>query len=411
MSDFLDFLLSSPTKSPLPIEITSTTTLEDIIAATIQPETTTSDVTTPSVSTDTISTTDPTTTSKDDDDEALAAAILAEATDLEPETETRLADSLFGLLGSPPPEQLLTNNSAVLELQSLLKTELKQQTIPETLMSLLHKPKISVFTREQQLQRQFTKLEVSSPTQVSQLSSFFKYQSAVIETERYQSLHQNATKPHLQNSINNHFDEQLHKAIDRVEVSVSNLQQAVSNQIPTTTTKTSATRLSTLRSRPQLSRRSVQLMEEWYHCNIDHPYPDSTIIQSIALQGKHQRRTSQEVVCQQTLFSDITLPLMDKPILKIPSKLKEFIRTAKDDVEKRLHDEQKVIHKIKRMSKAKEFHMSEEEKKKRRKSKKKAMENGQPESSSSSTAVTSSENPTTPVTPTTPASPESSKSS
>ncbi|XP_071155726.1 PX domain-containing protein kinase-like protein isoform X1 [Mytilus edulis] len=103
------------------------------------------------------------------------------------------------------------------------------------------------------------------------------------------------------------------------------------------------------------------------------------------------------------LFSDITLPLMDKPILKIPSKLKEFIRTAKDDVEKRLHDEQKVIHKIKRMSKAKEFHMSEEEKKRRRKSKKKAMENGQPESSS--TAVTSSENPTSPVSPTTPAAP------
>jgi len=52
------------------------------------------------------------------------------------------------------------------------------------------------------------------------------------------------------------------------------------------------------------------------------------------------------------LFSDVTLPLMDKPILKIPSKLKEFIRTAKDDMEKRLHEEQKVVstrrrHKVK----------------------------------------------------------------
>ena len=43
------------------------------------------------------------------------------------------------------------------------------------------------------------------------------------------------------------------------------------------------------------------------------------------------------------LFSDVTLPLMDKPILKIPSKLKEFIRTAKDDMENRLHSEQKVV--------------------------------------------------------------------
>ncbi|CAG2211287.1 unnamed protein product [Mytilus edulis] len=282
MADFLDFLLASPTKSPLPIEITSTTTLEDIIAATIQPETTISDVTTQPEPT---TTADPTTTSEDDD-EALAAAILEEATALEPETETRLADSLFDLLGSPPPEQLLTNNSAVLELQSLLKRELKQQTIPETLMNLLHKPKTSVFTREQQLQRQFTKLEVSNPTQVSQLSSFFKYQSAVIETERYQSLHQNATKPHLRVSINDHFDEQLHKAIDRVELSVLNLQQSVTDQTSThTTTKMPSTRPYNVRSRPQLSRRSIQLMEEWYHCNIDHPYPDSTIIQSFAQQG------------------------------------------------------------------------------------------------------------------------------
>lgn len=111
------------------------------------------------------------------------------------------------------------------------------------------------------------------------------------------------------------------------------------------------------------------------------------------------------------LFSDVTLPMMDKPSLKIPSKLKEFIKTAKDEMEKRLHDEQKVLHKIKRISKAKEFHMSEEEKKKRRKSKKKALENGQPEPSSSTTAVTSSD--TTPSTPTTPASPvsETAKSS
>ena len=111
------------------------------------------------------------------------------------------------------------------------------------------------------------------------------------------------------------------------------------------------------------------------------------------------------------LFSNVTLPLMDKPILKIPSKLKEFIRTAKDDMENRLHDEQKVIHKIKRLSKAKEFHMSEDEKKKRRKSsKKKALENGQAEvaSSSSTTAVTPSENPTTPTTPVSPESPKTS---
>lgn len=222
MADFLDFLLSSPANSPLPIEITPTTTLEDIIAATILPESTNS--------------TGDTTTSDNDEDEALAAAILAEATAQEPETttpntqrsysatsspicETRLTDSLFDLLGSPPPEKPLHYNPVFSELQSLLKSELKQQTLPETLIKLL-KPKTSVFSREQQLQHQFIKLESSNQTDVHHLSSFYKYQSAVIETERYQSLHQHATKPHLRDSINTHYDEQLHKVIDRVEVSI-----------------------------------------------------------------------------------------------------------------------------------------------------------------------------------------------
>lgn len=197
MADFLDFLLASPAKSPPPIEITDTTTLEDIIAATIQPEVTNSD--------------SPTKPDSDSDDEALAAAILAEApTDdtEEPATETRLAESLDLLLGPPPPETSLITE---------LKAELKQQSVPETLFSLL-KPKLSIFSREQQLQHQFSLLESLNSTEVNQLSSFFKYQSAVIETERYQALHQAATKPNLKRSINAHYDNQLHKVIDRVEV-------------------------------------------------------------------------------------------------------------------------------------------------------------------------------------------------
>lgn len=228
MADFLDFLLSSP--SPLPVEIT----LKDIIAATILPESTNSatDQTYNSASDSTTPDNAPSTTD-DDEDEALAAAILAEAIAQELETttpntqmsysatsspvcETRLSDSLFDLLGSPPPEKPLHHNPVFSELQSLLKSE---QTLPETLMKLLQ-PKTSVFSREQQLQHQFTKLESHNQTDVHQLSSFYKYQSAVTETERYQSLHQHATKPHLRDSINTHYDEQLHKIIDRVEVSI-----------------------------------------------------------------------------------------------------------------------------------------------------------------------------------------------
>jgi len=70
-------------------------------------------------------------------------------------------------------------------------------------------------------------------------------------------------------------------------------------------------------------------------------------------------------------FSEPVPLLGDKPQVKIPSKLKELVQSAKSQMEHRLREEQKVIHQYQRLSKAKAFHMSEEEKKKRRKSKKK----------------------------------------
>ncbi|GFO45019.1 mitochondrial ribonuclease p protein 1 homolog, partial [Plakobranchus ocellatus] len=77
------------------------------------------------------------------------------------------------------------------------------------------------------------------------------------------------------------------------------------------------------------------------------------------------------------LFCDVSFPpLSNKPTLKIPSKLKEFVKAAKEEVESRLKNDQKLLKHVLRISKAKEFHMSEEEKKKRRKSRKKQMENG-----------------------------------
>ncbi|XP_060602959.1 PX domain-containing protein kinase-like protein isoform X2 [Ruditapes philippinarum] len=76
-------------------------------------------------------------------------------------------------------------------------------------------------------------------------------------------------------------------------------------------------------------------------------------------------------------YADVTLPPTEKPFLKIPSKLKEPLRQAKEEFERRLKEEQKAIYKKKRVSKAKQYHMSEDVKKERRKSKKKAMENGE----------------------------------
>ena len=42
-------------------------------------------------------------------------------------------------------------------------------------------------------------------------------------------------------------------------------------------------------------------------------------------------------------FSEVVLPSTDKPVLKIPSKLKEALKQSKDDFERRLKEEQKQV--------------------------------------------------------------------
>ncbi|XP_070559804.1 PX domain-containing protein kinase-like protein isoform X2 [Ptychodera flava] len=74
------------------------------------------------------------------------------------------------------------------------------------------------------------------------------------------------------------------------------------------------------------------------------------------------------------LFSDVQVVNSEfRPQLKIPSKLKDVVKTAKEKIEKRLQDEQKVISSYRRLSKAQAFHRSDEEKKKRKKSSRKRL--------------------------------------
>ncbi|CAH1266139.1 PXK [Branchiostoma lanceolatum] len=73
------------------------------------------------------------------------------------------------------------------------------------------------------------------------------------------------------------------------------------------------------------------------------------------------------------LFSNVPVVLPDKPMLKIPSKLKEALKSAKEATEKRLKLDQGVFNQVRRQSKAKAHHMSDEEKKKRKKSARKRM--------------------------------------
>uniref|UniRef100_A0AC11CPC2 PX domain containing serine/threonine kinase like n=1 Tax=Ovis aries TaxID=9940 RepID=A0AC11CPC2_SHEEP len=85
---------------------------------------------------------------------------------------------------------------------------------------------------------------------------------------------------------------------------------------------------------------------------------------------------------QMPLFSDVLLTTSEKPQFKIPTKLKEALRIAKECIEKRLIEEQKQIHQHRRLTRAQSHHGSEEERKKRKilarkKSKRSAVENNE----------------------------------
>nr|XP_020466790.1 PX domain-containing protein kinase-like protein isoform X2 [Monopterus albus] len=69
---------------------------------------------------------------------------------------------------------------------------------------------------------------------------------------------------------------------------------------------------------------------------------------------------------QTSLFSDVQLQHSEKLQLKIPSRLKEALKVAKESLEKRLQEEQRVLHQHRRLTKAQSHHDSEEERKRRK---------------------------------------------
>ncbi|XP_044066679.1 PX domain-containing protein kinase-like protein isoform X3 [Siniperca chuatsi] len=69
---------------------------------------------------------------------------------------------------------------------------------------------------------------------------------------------------------------------------------------------------------------------------------------------------------QTSLFSDVHLQHSEKLQIKVPSRLKEALKTAKESLEKRLQEEQRVLHQHRRLTRAQSHHGSEEEKKRRK---------------------------------------------
>ncbi|XP_074770340.1 PX domain-containing protein kinase-like protein isoform X9 [Athene noctua] len=106
---------------------------------------------------------------------------------------------------------------------------------------------------------------------------------------------------------------------------------------------------------------------------------------------------------QMPLFSDVLLTNSEKPQFKIPTKLKEALKTSKECTEKRLTEEQKSIHQHRRLTRAQSHHGSEEEKKKRKilarkKSKRSAYESGEEHSAKYSNSNNSGSGASSPLT-------------
>jgi hypothetical protein len=103
----------------------------------------------------------------------------------------------------------------------------------------------------------------------------FRYQSALIETERFRTLHECQYPGSYKESVNHHYDNQLHKVMDRVERSVELLENSnkenKANKVP--------------KMRPHLNKEAIRLMEHWYRQNLDHPYPTSSSIEMLAHAG------------------------------------------------------------------------------------------------------------------------------
>lgn len=192
-----------------------------------------------------------------------------------PSGDSRFNDSLTGLLGSPPPDSPLANNPFFSDLQAVLANDIKFNSLPESLLyTMTTQPQPDVFQREQQLQSRFSKLEANFPRDITQLSSFYRYQAALVETERFRTLHEDCYSADYKKSLNLHYDTQLHQIMDRVERSVTLLEDKDKQ----------ACRV--VKPRPLLSKRAVKLMEDWYKEHLEHPYPNSSAIEELAEAGK-----------------------------------------------------------------------------------------------------------------------------
>ncbi|KAK2861685.1 hypothetical protein Q5P01_001218 [Channa striata] len=92
-----------------------------------------------------------------------------------------------------------------------------------------------------------------------------------------------------------------------------------------------------------------------------------SVLQSIlSTEACKSRMPKVSELIQTSLFSDVQLHHSEKLQIKVPSRLREALKAAKESLEKRLQEEQRMIHQHRRLTRAQSHHGSEEEKKRRK---------------------------------------------
>ena len=216
MADFFSSALSSADPS---VAITSSTTLQDIIAATIGEPDHHSATTQP----------DSAATTQFFNVDALLDAQSSTPTTQRTQSatsgsppEARFDDSLSALLDSPTHNSPVSKNSLVTQLRTLLRDESATQSLSKMLqLTTPHRP-TPLTERETRLDDRFTTLRRTYSDRVHELSTFHRYQSAIVESERYSALLNNSDAYH--HSIDQYYDNLRHQIIDRVETSVASLE-------------------------------------------------------------------------------------------------------------------------------------------------------------------------------------------
>ncbi|XP_064599380.1 uncharacterized protein LOC135465928 [Liolophura sinensis] len=165
--------------------------------------------------------------------------------------------------------------------------ECQERCLPVNLFhSALTYPCEPILARETNLLCRLSKLQPFQPERVRELQDFYKYQTALVETERYRSLMLGDAHPHLKVLLNQYYDQELGLIIKRVEASVALLEDSgigscLSREAQVVASNISRRHLG-LRTRSLLSKASVRLLELWYEQHIDHPYPTPSETESLA---------------------------------------------------------------------------------------------------------------------------------